>query len=136
MQYFRCAVFAAGALLMSAAGAVAVEPAASIPASPAGRWQGTASEVPGIYSGPVSASITLDLKPDGTYTETAKQGSQEQTTSGTWRAEGRRVILESSDRSHERRTLRRRGDALYTVATDALPGGRATTLAIELHPAP
>jgi hypothetical protein len=135
MKYPRFALTVA-ALLMSVSSAFAAEPSASIPSQPTGRWQGTATEFPGIYSGPVSEKITLDLRPDGTYTETSKQGGEEETTHGMWRADGRRVILRSSDRSHERLSLRRRGDALYTVETDALPTGRATTLAIELHPAP
>jgi hypothetical protein len=134
MKYFSWTLIIA-ALLVSASFALAADPSASIPDAPTGRWQGTATEVPGIYSGPVSANVTLDLRPDGTYTETAKQGSQEQTSTGTWRVDGRRVILESSDRSRERLSLQRRGDSLYTIATDALPNGRETTLAIELHPA-
>jgi hypothetical protein len=135
MKFFAWALILV-ALAVSASSARAADPSASIPDPPTGRWQGTALEVPGLYSGPVSANITLDLKADGTYTETAKQGSQEQTTTGTWRVDGRRVILKSSDRSHERLSLQRRGNSLYTVTTDALPNGRATTLAIELHPAP
>ena len=130
----RCALTIAALLLSSSASAA--EPSAAVRAEPTGRWQGTAEEVPGIYSGPVSEQVTLDLKPDGTYTETAKQGGREETTKGTWREDGRRLILESSDRSRERLTLQRRGDSLYTVETDALPTGRSTTLAIELHPAP
>jgi len=135
MKYFSWALVMA-VLIAGAPAARAEDPSASIPDSPTGRWQGKATEVPGIYSGPVWANVTLDLKPDGTYTETWKQGSQEQTTTGTWRTDGRRVILKSSDRSRERLSLQRRGDALYTMATDSLPNGRETTLAIELHPAP
>jgi hypothetical protein len=134
MKYMSCALTIAALLLSSSA--FAAEPSASVRSEPTGRWQGTASEVPGIYSGPVSEQVTLDLKPDGTYTETSKQGGREETTKGTWRMDGQRVILESSDRSHERLSLQRRGDSLYTVETDALLTGRSTTLAIELHPAP
>lgn len=134
MKYLMCAL--TSIVLLLSASALAAEPSASVRAEPTGRWQGLGTEVPGIYSGPVSAQITLDLKPDGTYTETSKQGGQQETTTGTWRADGQRVILESSDRSRERLSLQRRGDSLYTVTTDALPTGRATTLAIELHPTP
>jgi hypothetical protein len=82
----------------------------------------------------VTAQVTLDLKPDGTFTETWKQGDREWTTSGTWRKDDKGVVLESSDPSHMRLKLRRRGDALYTVAMAPLPGGRTTMTAIELHP--
>jgi hypothetical protein len=130
------AALAIGLALVGPSTALAVDPSASLPASPAGRWQGTASEVPGIYSGPVTAKVTLDLKPDGTFVETWKQGNREWTTSGTWRADGKRVVLESRDRSHARLTLRRAGDELYTVAVEPMPDGRATTVSIDLHPAP
>jgi hypothetical protein len=115
--------------------ALAGDPSASIPASPAGRWEGTATEVPGIYSGPVSAKVTLHLAPDGTFTETWKEGARTRTISGTWRERGNRVVLESSDPSRARQTLRRKGDALYTVAMEPMPSGRATTTSIELRPA-
>jgi hypothetical protein len=124
-----------GALLVLPTSALAGDPSASIPSDPAGRWEGTATEFPGIYSGPAGAKVTLDLKPDGTFTETWKEGARTSTTSGSWRQHGNTLVLESSDPSRERLTLRRRGDALYTVALEPLPDGRTTTTSIELHPA-
>jgi hypothetical protein len=112
----------------------AADPSASVPGSPAGRWEGTASEFQGIYSGPVSAKVTLDLRPDGTFTETWKQSTRERTASGTWRARDRGIALESADRTHARLTLRRSGDTLYTVAMEPMPDGRATTTTIVLQP--
>jgi len=114
--------------------ASAADPAASVPSPTAGQWQGRAAEVPGIYSGPAGASITLDLRPDGTFTETWKDGARHWSTSGTWRTDGNTVVLESSDPSRDRLSLRRSGDTLYTVATEPLPTGRTTTTAIELRP--
>jgi hypothetical protein len=67
--------------------------------------------------------------------EAKAQADRQSVTSGTWRAQGRGVRLESSDRLHTRLTLERRGDTLYTVATERMPKGRETTTAIELHPA-
>jgi hypothetical protein len=124
-----------GTLLVLPISALAGDPSASIPTASAGRWEGMAIEFPGIYSGPVKAKVSLELKPDGTFTETWKEGARTSTTSGTWREQGKTLVLESSDPSHERLTLRRRGDALYTVALEPLPTGRATTMSIELHPA-
>lgn len=127
---------ALGLLVISPLSAAAAEhPSASVPAPLARHWQGTADETPGIYLGPVEAKVTLDLNPDGTFVETWKQADRQSVTSGTWRARGRGVVLESSDRSHARLTLERRGDTLYTVATERMPKGRETTTAIELHPA-
>jgi hypothetical protein len=134
MGYFTRAL-TIGTLLVLPISALAGEPSASIPSDSAGRWQGRASEFPGIYSGPTGANVTLDLKPDGTYTQTWKEGARTSTDSGAWRESGNRLVLESSDPSHTRLTLRRRGDALYTVAMEPLPGGRTTTTSIELHPA-
>jgi hypothetical protein len=115
------------------------EPSASIPspdvtAAPVRHWQGTATETPGIYSGPVVATVTLDLNPDGTFVETWKDKGKQRTTSGTWHERGKEIVLESSNPSHARQSLRRRGNALYTIAMEPLPTGRATTTAIELHP--
>jgi hypothetical protein len=125
-----------GTLLVLPISAFAGDPSASIPtADSAGRWAGAASEFQGIYSGPAGAKVTHDLKPDGTFTQTWKEGARTSTTSGTWRERGNSVVLESSDPSHERLTLRRRGDALYTVAFEPLPSGRTTTTSIELQPA-
>jgi len=123
------------ALFVLPISALAGDPSASIPSDSAGRWEGTATEFQGIYSGPAGAKITLDLKPDGTFTETWKEGARTSTTSGTWREHGKTLVLESGDSSHARLALRRRGDALYTVALEPLPSGRATTTSIELHPA-
>jgi hypothetical protein len=66
----------------------------------------------------------------GTFVETWKQGDKESATSGTWRTNGKAVVLESAD---QRLTLQQRGDTLYTVATARMPKGRETTAAIELH---
>ena len=122
-------------LLVVPLSALAGDPSASVPAPPAGRWAGIATEFPGIYSGPATAKITLELAPDGTFTETWKEGAHTRRRSGTWRERGKSVALESSDPSHERLTLRRKDDTLYTVAMQPLPSGRATTTSIELHPA-
>ena len=116
------------------------DPSASIPSPdtpgpPPRHWQGTATETPGIYSGPAVATVTLDLNPDGTFVETWKEKGKQRTTSGTWRERGKEIVLESSDPPHARQSLRRRGNTLYTVAMEPLPTGRATTTAIELHPA-
>jgi hypothetical protein len=83
----------------------------------------------------VVAKVTLDLNPDGTFVETWKQGDKQVTTSGIWRQRGETIVLESKDRSRERMSLRRRGDALYTIAMEPMPTGRTTTTAIELRPA-
>ena len=123
------------AVLVIPLSALAGDPSASIPASLAGRWEGTATEVPGIYSGPVTAKVTLDLAPDGTFTETWKEGARTRTTAGTWHERGKSVVLESSAPSHARQSLQRKGDALYTVGMEPMPSGRATTTTIELHPA-
>ena len=124
-----------GALLVLPTPALSGEPSASIPTDRAGRWEGTAAEFQSFYAGPTSAQVTLDLKPDGTFIQTWKEGARTVTTSGTWRARGDSVVLESSDPSHTRLTLRRRGDALYTVAFEPMPDGRTTTTSIALHPA-
>lgn len=114
--------------------AAAADPAASVPSPTAGHWQGRAAEVPGIYSGPAGANVTLDLRPDGTYTHTWNDGARHWSTSGTWRVDGKNIVLESNDPSRDRLLLRRSGDTLYTVATEPLPSGRTTTTAIELRP--
>jgi hypothetical protein len=124
-----------GLVVIGPLSAAAQDPSATIPSTrtavPLGRhWQGTAEETPGIYLGPVKAMVTLDLNPDGTFVETWKQGDKESATSGTWRTNGKAVVLESADR---RLTLQQRGDTLYTVATARMPKGRETTTAIELH---
>jgi hypothetical protein len=124
-----------GTLLVLPISALAGEPSASIPADTSGRWEGTAAEFQSIYAGPTSAKVTLDLKPDGTFTETWKEGARTSTTSGTWRARGDTIVLESRDASHARLALQRRGDALYTVAFEPVPSGRTTTMSIALHPA-
>ena len=128
-------VLTIGTLLILPISAVAGDPSASIPTASAGRWEGTATEVPGIYLGPVTAKVTLELRPDGTFTETWKEGARTSTRSGTWRERGKMLVLESSDPSRARLALRQRGDALYTVALQPMPTGRATTTSIELHPA-
>ena len=129
-----------GLSLVGCASASANYPSASIPspdspAAPARHWQGTATETPGIYSGPVVATVTLDLNPDGTFVETWKEKGKQRTTSGTWRERGKEIVLEASDPSHARQSLRQRGNALYTIATEPMPTGRTTTTAITLHPA-
>ena len=125
-----------GLLVLSPLSAAAAEhPSASVPAPLERHWPGAADETPGIYLGPVKATVTLDLNPDGTFVETWKQADSQSVTSGTWRAHGRGVTLESRDRSHARLTLERRDDTLYTEATERMPKGRETTTAIELRPA-
>ena len=124
-----------GTLFVLPISAFAGDPSASIRTETAGRWEGTATEFQGIYSGPAGAKVTLDLKPDGTFTETWKEGARTLTSSGTWRERGETLVLRSSDPLHDRLALRRRGDALYTVSFEPLPSGRTTTTSIELHPA-
>jgi hypothetical protein len=140
MKSFVGMLMIVGLALLAPLPARANDPSASIPtpadSGPVPRhWQGTATEVPGIYSGPAVAKVSLELKPDGTFTQTWKQGSQELETSGTWREEGDRIILTSSEPMRPRMILRHRGNALYAVGMEELPTGRATTTAIELHPA-
>jgi len=129
-----------GLALVGPVSARAQDPSASIPsernAAPLARtWRGTATETPGIYSGPAVAKLTVQLNADGTFTESWKQGDKELTSSGTWREQGDLIIMTSSEPMRPRMTLRRRGDVLYGVAMEELPTGRATTTAIELHPA-
>jgi hypothetical protein len=138
MKVSASVVFVALALapLVAAAG----DPSASIPtpstiAPLARHWRGTATETPGIYSGPAVAKLDLTLNPDGTFTQTWKEKSKEETTSGTWREQGDLIILTSDEPMRPRMTLRRRGDVLYAVAMEDLPTGRVTTTAIELRPA-
>jgi len=113
--------------------AYAGQSSTAVAPSVAGTWQGAASEYQGIYSGPAGATVRLDLRPDGTFTETWKDGARQWTTSGTWRTKGRSVVLESADRSHARLTLRHKGNDLYGVAMEPLPSGRTTTTSIDLH---
>lgn len=134
MKWWMSAM-AAGIVVLGPVSARAADPAASVATTQAERWTGTASEFQGIYSGPVSATVTLDLRPDGTFTETWKEGTREMSHSGHWQAAGNTVLLRADDRSHERLTLRRRGDTLYNVAVEAFPNGRTTTAAITLRPA-
>ena len=58
----RVVALAIGLTLFSAPSAGAEDPSASIGHPFTGRWQGTAAETPSIYLGPVSATVTLDLK--------------------------------------------------------------------------
>ena len=128
----RVVALAIGLTLLSAPPGGAEDPSAS--GHPlTGRWQGAAAETPSIYLGPVSATVTLDLKPDGTFMERWKQGGREWSQAGRWHLRGKTVVLEAH-RSHPRMTLRRAGDTLYTVATEPMPDGRATTTTIALHP--
>jgi len=108
--------------------------AASVSSAPVGKWQGTAAEFQGTYLGTPTARVSLDLKPDGTWSETWTEGSRAASDSGRWRINGNAIVLESSGRTHPRLTLRRRNDALYTVAVEPLLSGRTTTMTIELHP--
>jgi len=90
----------------------AEQPSSAVAPSVAGTWVGAASEYQGIYSGPAGATVTLDLRPDGIFTEIWKDGVRQWRTSGTWRTKGRSVVLESADRSHARLTLRHKGGDL------------------------
>jgi hypothetical protein len=129
------AAFALGLALVGAPPVHAADPSASIPASPAGQWQGTAAEFPSPYLSTGTARVTLELKPDGTFTETWKQRDREWSMSGRWHAQGDRIVLVADDRRHTRLTLRRKGDTLDAVAQEPLPAeGRVATEAIELHP--
>ena len=113
----------------------AADPSASIPANAqAGRWEGTAAEFPSPYLSTGAASVTLDLKPDGTFTQTWRQKGREWSTAGRWQDRGDKIVLVTDDRRHTRLTLRRRGDTLYAVAAEPLPAeGRVATEAITLH---
>jgi hypothetical protein len=84
----------------------------------------------------VKVAVTLDLGPDGTFTETRKQGSYQAKDSGTWSVRGRDVVLVSDDRGHTRLRLRRTGDTLYSVAMEPLVDGRLTALSFSLHEQP
>jgi hypothetical protein len=129
------AAFAMGLALVCAPSAHAADPSASIPAAPAGVWQGTASEFPSPYLSTGTARVTLELKPDGTFMETWKQRDREWSMSGTWHAQSDKIVLVADDRHHTRLTLRRTGETLYAVAQEPLPAeGRVATEAIELHP--
>jgi len=129
------AVLAMGLALVGAPAVHAADASASIPAAPAGLWQGTASEFPSPYLSTGTARVTLELKPDGTFTETWKQRHREWSRSGKWHAQGDRVVLVADDRRHTRLTLRRTGETLYAVAQEPLPAeGRVTTEAIQLQP--
>jgi hypothetical protein len=113
----------------------AADPSASIPNNAAaGRWEGTAAEFPSPYLSTGTATVTLDLKPDGTFAQTWRQKGREWSTAGRWEARGDRVVLVTDDQRHTRLTLRRRGDTLYAVAAEPLPAeGRVATEAITLH---
>ncbi|PYM28969.1 MAG: hypothetical protein DMD80_09945 [Candidatus Rokuibacteriota bacterium] len=108
--------------------------AASVPASPAGEWRGTASEFQAPYIGTAAARVTLNLNADGTWSETWTEGARTSSDSGRWSVRGNTVVLESSGRMHTRMMLRRGSDALYTVAVESLLSGRTTTMTIDLHP--
>jgi len=50
--------------------------AASVPASPAGEWRGTASEFQAPYIGTATATVTLNLNANGTWSETWTEGAR------------------------------------------------------------
>jgi hypothetical protein len=133
-RHWRLGILAIALALAAAAPAQAEEPSAAVPPSVAGLWQGTASEYQSPYLSTGTAKVTLDLRPDGTWTETWKQRDREWSASGTWHARGRDIVLDGREPAKTRLRLRRSGDVLYGMAAAPLPAeGRVTTEAIELH---
>jgi hypothetical protein len=106
---------------------------AAVPNSIAGRWQGTAVENFGYHGGAASARMTLDLNPDGTWTQTWIERGRTMSESGRWVMQGRSVVLESSEGLRRRVTLRRQGDGLYGAIDQSWLGGRNTPMTIEFH---
>jgi hypothetical protein len=106
---------------------------AAVPSSTAGRWQGTAIENFGYHGGAASAKLTLDLNPDGTWTQAWTERGRTVSDSGRWVMQGRSVVLQSTGGMSRRVTLRRNGDGLYGVLDQSWLGGRTTPMTIELH---
>jgi uncharacterized protein YceK len=106
---------------------------AALPTSMAGQWHGTAIENYGYHGGTGAATLTLDLKPDGTWTQTWNERGREVSDSGRWVMRGNAVVLESSEGMHRRQTLRRHPDGLYGVIDKSLVGTRTTPMTIEFH---
>src|SRR5205823_13303845 len=80
------------ALFVLPISALAGDPSASIPSDSAGRWEGTATELQGIYSGPARAKIPLDLTPDGAVAATWKEAALTWATSGTRPEHGKATV--------------------------------------------
>jgi len=116
----------------------AAQPSASVgmpseAVSPVGVWRGTASEVASIYTGPASATVTLDVRPDGTYTQVWSEKGQERSETGRWHARDGRILFDGQQ-PNVNRTLRYTGDALFGVSAERLPAqGRVGTEAISLR---
>jgi hypothetical protein len=114
-----------------------VQPSASIPSpdvavSPVGVWRGTASETQSIYSGPASAAVTLDLRPDGSYTQVWTARGESRSERGRWSVRGRNVVLDGIE-PNVNRTLRYSGNALFGTTAESQPAqGRVGTQAISL----
>src|SRR2546425_10242523 len=115
------AALALGLVLAGAPAVYAAAPWAAFPASPAGQWQGTAAEFQSPYLSTGTARVTLDLKPDGTFTETWKQRDREWSMSGKWHAQGDKITPVADDRGPTRMTVRPKGETLYAVAPAPLP---------------
>lgn len=133
-----CAMLAGCATAARTAREAGPEPSASVRspdvvASAAGVWRGTVSELADIYTGPANATVMLDLKPDGTYTQVWSEKGKDRTETGRWSMRGNHVVLEGTQ-PHTKRMLRYSGDALYGVTTEALPAeGRVGTDSISLR---
>jgi hypothetical protein len=106
---------------------------AAVRSSTAGRWEGTAIENFGYHGGAASAKLTLDLKPDGTWTQAWTERGRTVSESGRWVMQGRSVVLESTEGTRRRVTLRRNADGLYGTLDQSWIGGRTTPMTIELH---
>ena len=106
---------------------------AAIPNSTAGRWQGTAVENFGYHGGASTAKMTLDLNPDGTWTQTWTERGRTASDSGRWTMQGRSVVLETSQGMRRRVTLRRQGDGLYGLLDQSWLGGKTSPMTVEFH---
>jgi hypothetical protein len=75
--------------------------------------------------GASTAKMTLDLKPDGTWTQTWTERGRTVSDSGRWAMQGRSVVLESGEGSRRRVTLRRQADGLYGLLDQSWLAARA-----------
>ena len=106
---------------------------AAVPNSMAGRWEGTAVENFGHHGGASTAKMTLDLKPDGTWTQTWTERGRTVSDSGRWAMQGRSVVLDSGEGVRRRVTLRRQADGLYGLLDQSWLGGKSSPMTVEFH---
>jgi hypothetical protein len=86
-----------------------------------------------LHGGASTAKMTLDLKPDGTWTQTWTERGRTVSDSGRWAMQGRSVVLESGEGSRRRVTLRRQADGLYGLLDQSWLGGKSSPMTIEFH---